>query len=98
LPSKAEGISNTILEAMATGLPVIATRVGGNPELVINDVTGRLVEKENALEMANAISDYVTDKQKRLTHGENGFKRIHQEFSLNVMVGHYLSVYDYLAD
>ncbi|MDO8846010.1 TIGR03088 family PEP-CTERM/XrtA system glycosyltransferase [Methylicorpusculum sp.] len=98
LPSKAEGISNTILEAMATGLPVIATRVGGNPELVINDVTGRLVQKENAVEMANAINEYVTDKQKRLTHGENGLKRIHQEFSLNIMVEHYLSVYDYLAD
>ena len=43
LPSVGEGMSNTILEAMASGLPVVATRVGGNPELIEEDVTGTLV-------------------------------------------------------
>ncbi|HXG03929.1 MAG TPA: glycosyltransferase, partial [Candidatus Binatia bacterium] len=61
LPSIAEGISNTILEAMATGLPVVATRVGGNPELVEDGVTGRLVEPRRPEALAQALLDYLND-------------------------------------
>ena len=56
-PSLTEGLSNVILEAMAVGVPVVATSVGGNPELVENGRTGLLVPAENALEIANAISN-----------------------------------------
>ena len=55
LPSLGEGISNTVLEAMATGLPVIATRVGGNPELVQDGVSGLLVPAADAPALAAAI-------------------------------------------
>ena len=48
LPSRGEGISNTILEAMACALPVIATRVGGNAELIEDGVTGQLVAAADA--------------------------------------------------
>ena len=61
LPSLAEGVSNTILEAMASGLPVIATRVGGNPELVEDGVTGRLVPAGNDVAMAEAILACAAD-------------------------------------
>src|SRR5207253_1492438 len=54
-PSLTEGLSNVILEGMAMGLPVVATRVGGNPELVEDGLTGLLVPVENATEIANAI-------------------------------------------
>lgn len=94
LPSKAEGISNTILEAMATGLPVIATRVGGNPELVLDQETGVLVEKENATEMASALQDLVADDYKRKQFARAALQRAQQKFSIDSMVARYLAVYD----
>ena len=63
LPSINEGISNTILEAMATELPVIATDVGGNPELVINNQTGYLVPKQNPIAMAEAFKNYLDNRE-----------------------------------
>ena len=65
LPSLAEGISNTILEAMATGLPIIATRVGGNPELVEEGRTALLVPADDPQAMAAAIAVYADDAAKR---------------------------------
>ena len=94
LPSKAEGISNTILEAMATGLPIIATRVGGNPELVVDKETGLLVEKENVTEMAAALQDLVVDDDKRTQFASDALQRAQQEFSIDNMVARYLAVYD----
>jgi len=94
LPSQAEGISNTILEAMSTGLPVIATNVGGNPELVDDGVTGLLTPAGDSAAMADKILDYVQNPEKRLQHGRNALERIKNKFSLQAMVGSYQSVYD----
>ena len=58
LPSRNEGISNTILEAMATGLPVVATRVGGTPEIVLDGITGVLTKDEDVSGLASAISRF----------------------------------------
>jgi sugar transferase (PEP-CTERM/EpsH1 system associated) len=93
LPSKAEGISNTILEAMATGLPVVATNVGGNPELIDDGVTGSLVEKEDYVAMMHSIRDYLNDREKRLLHGRNACQKVLKAFSINVMVDKYMEVY-----
>lgn len=94
LPSLAEGISNTILEAMASGLPVIATHVGGNPELVVEGQTGTLVPPANPDVMADALQRYIKDAVMRHQHGMQGRQRIEQEFNLDTMVQRYLSVYD----
>jgi sugar transferase (PEP-CTERM/EpsH1 system associated) len=94
LPSLAEGISNTILESMASGLPVVATRVGGNPELVEDGVTGALVPPENPEAMARAIAAYVVDAEKRKRHARAAREKVEWEFSLGRMVEGYLSVYD----
>ncbi|MBD9357771.1 TIGR03088 family PEP-CTERM/XrtA system glycosyltransferase [Methylomonas albis] len=94
LPSKAEGISNTILEAMASGLPVIATRVGGNPELVLDAQTGCLVEKEDVEGLSCAMQDLVVDDDKRRRLGEASVRRIQTEFSIDSMVDRYRQVYD----
>lgn len=96
LPSLGEGISNTILEAMATGLPVIATRVGGNPELVQEGVTGRLVPPADPEALAQALLLYVRDAGRRHAHGRAAREVIDRQFSIPTMVQGYLSVYDHL--
>lgn len=94
LPSLGEGISNTILEAMATGLPVLATQVGGNPELVHASVTGRLVPADAPQAMAQALFDYVNDAQLRASHGSAGRAIIERQYSLPAMVSAYMQTYD----
>ncbi|NOR68271.1 MAG: TIGR03088 family PEP-CTERM/XrtA system glycosyltransferase [Methylomarinum sp.] len=96
LPSQAEGISNTILEAMATGLPVVATNVGGTSELVENGETGLLVPHSNPEAMTKALYQLLTDKDKRQQLGLNGYKRVLDNFSILAMVNQYTDVYDSL--
>lgn len=96
LPSINEGISNTIIEAMATGLPVVATDVGGNGEIVVDDVTGRLVPAQNPQAMAAALRDYILSPALRKEHGHSGRTRVAENFSLHKMVEGYLAVYDEL--
>ena len=94
LPSLAEGISNTILEAMASGLPVVATRVGGTPELVEEGQTGLLTPPSAPVEMAAAIRAYCVDRDMGRRHGQAGRKKVEATFSIDAMVQGYLSVYD----
>jgi sugar transferase (PEP-CTERM/EpsH1 system associated) len=94
LPSQAEGISNTVLEAMATGLPVVATAVGGNPELVLDGVTGRLVPSRDPQALAAVLAEYLDQPALARAHGAAGRARILESFSLDGMVERYLTVYD----
>lgn len=94
LPSLGEGISNTILEAMATGLPVVATRVGGNPELVEQGVTGTLVGAEDPRALADALATYIGDADRRRVEGARARQRAEERFSIGSMVAGYLAVYD----
>lgn len=96
LPSLAEGISNTILEAMATGLPVIATNVGGNEELVASGETGTLVPAGNVNAMAVALLGYFTNRSIAAAHGQAGRRRVERLFSLESMVESYCRHYDNL--
>lgn len=93
LPSLAEGISNTLMEAMACGLPVIATDVGGNGELVLDGETGALVPRGDAEALAQALKPYVQDAARRESHGAAARRRAETEFSLERMVGRYQSLY-----
>lgn len=94
LPSLAEGISNTILEAMASGLPVVATDVGGNSELVREGVTGMLVPRSDPEALAQALRRYIDDPALAAQHGSAGRARVEREFSLDAMMRRYLAVYD----
>ena len=98
LPSLAEGISNTILEAMSASLPVVATAVGGNLEIVANGETGTLVPANDPQSLAAAILSYVRDPDLARLHGRSGRARVDARYSLDVMVHHYDSLYsDLLA-
>lgn len=94
LPSLAEGISNTILEAMASGLPVVATDVGGNPELVESGRTGRLVPPADPESMADAIRAYLGDREACARHGRRARITVERRFSMEAMVAGYMDVYD----
>ena len=94
LPSKNEGISNTILEALASGLPVIATAVGGNVELVEAGVNGVLVQPGDVAGMAQALLGYLDAPARIAEHGENARRQAVQRFSVPVMAAAYATVYD----
>ena len=94
LPSLAEGISNTILEAMASGLPVIATAVGGNADLVQQPETGVIVPAANVDAMANEIVKLANDPEGSCKKGDAGRQRVLIQFSMQAMVATYQGVYD----
>ncbi|HYE69976.1 MAG TPA: TIGR03088 family PEP-CTERM/XrtA system glycosyltransferase [Aquabacterium sp.] len=94
LPSQAEGISNTILEAMASGLPVVATAVGGNAELVDGGSTGLVVAPMNEEAMADAIARLALDPAAAAAMGRAGRARAVGQFSLQAMVARYQGIYD----
>lgn len=96
LPSLGEGISNTILEAMASGLPVIATAVGGNPELVDDARTGHLVPAADPGALARAIIALALTPEKARAMGNAGRKRIEAQFSITAMIDSYQQIYDRL--
>lgn len=96
LPSLAEGISNTILEAMASGLPVIATAVGGNGELVDAGQTGILVPPADPDALAQAILKLACNPAEASKMGNAGRAAVESRFSLDAMVEAYRQLYDEL--
>lgn len=94
LPSLAEGISNTILEAMATGLPVIATDVGGNADLVNHGQTGEIVPSGEPESMAASLVRLATEPGLAQAMGRAGREQALARFSMKAMVSTYQGVYD----
>jgi glycosyltransferase involved in cell wall biosynthesis len=82
-PSRSESLSNTILEAMAAGRPIVATRVGGNPELVRDRETGLLVAPENENALANALGTMLASPDLAREWGENARRIAQANFTLD---------------
>lgn len=98
LSSLNEGISNTILEAMASGLPVIASAVGGNVELVVDGETGALYATEDAAALADRMARYASSPALCRTQGAAARVRATNQFDLDRMVRRYAELYDALLN
>ncbi len=96
LPSRSEGLSNALLEAMQMGLPCVATDVGGNPEVIVEGETGYLVPSEDHQAMAEKIVLLLNDPAMRQGMGEASRRRIVQHFTTEAMVAKILGAYEQL--
>jgi glycosyltransferase involved in cell wall biosynthesis len=96
LPSLSEALSNSLMEAMACGCAVVASAVGGNPELVSDGNTGLLFPAGNAAELANRLERLIVDENLRLRFSDEAPKRIGQCFSLETSVRRMEEIYDEL--
>ncbi len=94
LSSVTEALPNVLLEAMAAGLPVVATHVGGVPELVRPGHTGWLVPPQEPALLAGALSNLLADADRRRAFGKAGRERVETDFSFNRMVSRYEALFN----
>jgi glycosyltransferase involved in cell wall biosynthesis len=95
--SISEGVSLTILEAMAAGVPVVATRVGGTPEVIEHGRTGLLVPARSADAIAHALASLADDATERYVLGGRARLAVEKRFTIDRMVEQYASIYSELA-
>lgn len=94
LPSLSEGLSNAMLEAMACGLPCVATRVGGNPEVLEDGVSGYLTAVGDERQAAGHILELLRDRGRAAGMGRAGRRAVEERFSVQSMVGNLAQLYD----
>ncbi len=97
LPTLMEGMSNTLLEALAVGLPVVATRVGGNPEVVADGVCGYLFPPQDVPGLVSQLRTLLRDPRLRTEFGRAARERALRHFSLEGMLRRYRDLYLDLA-
>ncbi len=94
LPSLSEGLSMALLEAMAAGKPVVATKVGGNSELVLDGETGFLIDSGSPESISDRIVQVLQDKVGAVRMGDRGRLRVRDKFSFRAMVDKYENYYE----
>ncbi len=93
LPSRAEGLSNVLLEAMSLELPVIATRISGTVDVVEHDSSGLLIAPEDPAALAAAMMQVIKNPDRACQLGKNGRQRIQESFSLDSVARQYSNLY-----
>ncbi len=93
-PSRHEGMPNAVLEAMAAGLPVIATRIAGNEELVVDGLSGALVPPQDAAAIREALRPLLVEEGLRRRMGQASFERVRQHYSWERSAQAYLSLFE----
>jgi glycosyltransferase involved in cell wall biosynthesis len=96
LPSRAEGMSNALLEAMTSGLPCVATRIPGNLDLVQDERNGLLVMPDNPKALARAIERLARDQRLRITLGRAAWDTAEKNYAMDTVVEQYIELYDHL--
>lgn len=94
LPSLSEGLSVALLEAMSAAVPVIASRVGGNPEIVQDGLTGLLVTPKAVSELTGHILEMINERERSKLFGERGRERVANVFTTAQMLHHYQELYE----
>ena len=97
MPSRQDSFPLTALEAGMMGRPVIATRVGGFPEMVLDETTGLLVESENVTELGGAIASLLSNPQRASQLGQAARERVLREFSWEGHIRAYDRLYKKLS-
>ncbi len=97
-PSRNEGLSNTILEAMAEGLPVVACPVGDNPEIIEHDITGLLVPVDNVEALAAQIRRLLDDPDLRARLGAAALALVRERFNHDTVARQYEAIYNALLE
>ena len=93
LPSVAEGISNSLLEAMATGVPPVVSAVGGNPEVVVDGESGLLFPTGDPAQLTERLQSLRAHEELRRRLGKNAMNRAREEFSIESMIRKYEQLY-----
>ena len=93
LPSRSEGMSNALLEAMACGLPCIATDIGGNNEVIAHLGNGLLVQPDGCEDLASALALLATDRKLRETLGQEALRTVEEKYSLDSVANRYIALY-----
>jgi glycosyltransferase involved in cell wall biosynthesis len=94
LPSRSEGMSNTLLEAMACSVPPVASRVGGNAEIVRDGLDGLLFPSDDEAALCNALAQLVHDGTRRAHMGAASRERVMSAFDIRAMMRAYETVYE----
>ena len=93
-PSSAEGLSNALLEAMATELPIVATKIGGTEEAIENERNGILVEPDNVDQLANGIITLLSQPEVAHKFGREARRTIEENYSIDIVAQKHLKVYE----
>jgi glycosyltransferase involved in cell wall biosynthesis len=93
LPSRFEGLSNSLLEAMACGLPVISTMVGGSIDIIEDGINGLLIDVDNEEQLIQAMTHILNDSTMAATMGRNARKVIEKDYALDKIADRYISLY-----